>query len=299
MFDEIKSKIYPSKKQNSEQQDVNKPNQVLPVQESQDPIKKEEIQEKVKEKSVFNVFANEVQLKFIEAKKQIKVTQIKLDQAAVKAMAPYKEKINQYIQLKIEQQVIATLERLRPHVKQAIKVLILLLLYLLFVQISGMTGVLTRIDLQKVGFMKGKKNLEKINLVLEQYKGYQQSIEGFEKQYQLKIQKMQTFMDNFMQDFIYPSPKNGKNLVPASFKIDRMFKYYKQQEGDPDMFSCEQRWVDELIDQNWPDLVEEARFRLKMATQKPFQQVNNKQICSLDVFFQDLYTGLEQNIFMQ
>ncbi|KRX03921.1 hypothetical protein PPERSA_12126 [Pseudocohnilembus persalinus] len=42
---------------------------------------------------------------------------------------------------------------------------------------------------------------------------------------------MQTFMDNFMQGFIYPSPKNGKNLVPASFKIDRMFKYYKQQEG--------------------------------------------------------------------
>ncbi|KRX10128.1 P-loop containing nucleoside triphosphate hydrolase [Pseudocohnilembus persalinus] len=83
----------------------------------------------------------------------------------------------------------------------------------------------------EIGFMKGKKNLEKINLVLEQYKGYQQSIEGFEKQYQLKIQKMQTFMDNFMQDFIYPSPKNGKNLVPASFKIDRMFKYYKQQEG--------------------------------------------------------------------
>lgn len=56
---------------------------------------------------------------------------------------------------------------------------------------------------------------------------------------------------------------------------------------DPDMCNCVKRTVDNLVDDVWPDIVEEAKFKLRMGMQKPFIEVRTSLFSFL---FQGLYS---------
>jgi hypothetical protein len=43
---------------------------------------------------------------------------------------------------------------------------------------------------------------------------------------------------------------------------------------DPDMCGCVKNWVDDIVDAVWPEIVEEARYQLRIKTHAPEVEVS-------------------------
>ncbi|KAL4509298.1 hypothetical protein ABPG72_018229 [Tetrahymena utriculariae] len=65
-----------------------------------------------------------------------------------------------------------------------------------------------------------------------------------------KEEQLLTFMDNYLQEYTYPSLKNGKQLLPACFTINDMYKKYKTISPDP--YSQSKFFI--LFHNNYPQL---------------------------------------------